>query len=157
MQIRADTEAMKRRLLQQRLEGLQHLVEQGHVDEAVSMCNRLYELDCEELRVKQAAAFAREMAGLSSNADPAQIAEEEERIRKLQMLERDALSVAHEAQLATVLGQLGDQKLFDNKSGAIARASGEFESTRPTGTLEDLQAEKMSRLRKLQVNLISIS
>jgi hypothetical protein len=151
-QARAAAEAMKQHLLQQRLEGLLSMVKEGLADEAVTMCRRMYEQDCEELRVKQAAVFAREMAVLSSDADPVKVTEEEERIRKLQSLERDALSVAHQVQLAQLVGATGEASTFRYDGGKEAGFG--KEAGRQKAALEDLEEEKRSRLRKLQVNTL---
>jgi hypothetical protein len=149
-QARAAAESMKQRLLQQRLEGLLSMVKEGLADEAVIMCRRMYEQDCEELRVKQAAAFAREMAVLPSDADPATVTAEEERIRNLQSLERDALSVAHQVQLAQLVGATGEASTF--RYDGWKEAGPGKEAGRQKTVLEDLEEEKRSRLRKLQVN-----
>jgi hypothetical protein len=146
-QARAAAEAMKQRLLEQRLEGLLSMVKEGLADEAVTMCRRMYEQDCEELKVKQAAAFAREMAVLSSDPDPAKVTLEEERIRSLQSLERDALSVAHQVQLAQLVRATGEASTFRYDGGKEAGFGNEAGRQKS----EDLEEEKRSRLRKLQV------
>jgi hypothetical protein len=148
-QARAAAEVMKHRLLQQRLEGLLSMVKDGLADEAMTMCRRMYEEDCEELRIKQAAAFAREMAVLSTDPDLAKVAAEEERIRNQQALERDALAVAHQGQLAQLAGSTGEASAsrFDGlKEAGFGRDAG-----RQKAAQEDLEEEKRFRLRKLQV------
>ena len=156
-QTRADTDLLKQRLQLQRLEALQSMIQQGLGDEALSMCRQMHEKDCEELRIKQSATFAREMAAfLSKSEDPISIQAEEKRIRHLQELERDALSVAHQSQLAQLQSTVQKISSVGFLNGTGKENEAWHESAKQNVFLEDLQAEKRARLRKLQVDILCI-
>lgn len=109
------------------------------------LCQQMHSEELEELRVQHSSAFARAMAAMPAESSPEHVAAEEERLRKVQQLERVAVLGRHAEQMAKLVAQV------ESASAGIRGA----EKSLLTEIKSKMDAEKAKRMKSIQVVYVS--